>query len=51
MCRRIILAIVLALTGIGIGYAGLEKILHASAEEFEIPGQLALIAACNFHYR
>ena len=41
----IILAIVLALTGIGIGYAGLEKILHASAEDLKIPGSLALIAA------
>ena len=41
----IILAIVLALTGIGIGYAGLEKIFHASAEDLKIPGSLALIAA------
>ena len=41
----IILAIVLALTGIGIGYAGLEKILHASAEDLKIPGSLALMAA------
>ena len=41
----IILAIVLALTGLGIGYAGLEKILHASADDLKIPGSLALAAA------
>ncbi len=41
----IILAIVLALTGIGIGYSGIEKILHANPEDLKIPGSLALIAA------
>lgn len=41
----IILAIVLALTGIGIGYTGLEKIFHSSSGDLEIPGSLALIAA------
>lgn len=41
----IILAIVLALTGIGIGYSGLEKIMHASPGELKIPGSLALVAA------
>lgn len=41
----IILAIVLAMTGIGIGYSALEKVVNFSAEDLKIPGSLALIAA------
>lgn len=41
----IILAIVLALTGIGIGYAGLEKIIYADPSDLKVPGTLALVAA------
>lgn len=41
----IILAIVLALTGLGIGYAGLEKILNAAQSDLKTPGLLALLAA------
>ena len=41
----IILAIVLALTGIGIGFAGLEKVMSGDYGVLEIPGKLALIAA------
>ena len=41
----IFLAVVLAITGIGIGIAGVEKIMAGNYEELEIPGLLALIAA------
>ena len=40
-----VLAVVLAATGLGIGYAGVVKILSFSAEGIEIPGRLALAAA------
>lgn len=41
----LILAIILAVTGFGIGMAGFEKILAGNYETIEIPGILALIAA------
>ena len=41
----IILAIVLFITGAGIGWVGLEKVLAGNYEELAIPGLLALIAA------
>lgn len=41
----IILAVLLALTGLGIGYAGIEKILHRETEEVLIPTFLPLAAA------
>ena len=41
----IILAIILAATGIGIGINGMEKILGGSYWELEVPGRIALIAA------
>ena len=41
----IILAVILAATGIGIGINGLEKILGGSYWELEVPGMIALIAA------
>jgi len=41
----IILAIILAITGIGIGIAGIEKITMAGRQVLEIPGRLALTAA------
>ncbi len=41
----ILLAVVLALTGVGIGYSGMEKIMSASYDTLEIPGVLALMAA------
>lgn len=40
-----LLAFVLALTGLGIGYSGLRKIIGGNSEELAIPGVLALIAA------
>ena len=40
-----VLAVVLAATGLGIGYTGVVKILSFSAEGIEIPGRLALAAA------
>lgn len=41
----LILAIILAVTGFGIGMAGCEKILAGNYDTIEIPGILALIAA------
>lgn len=41
----IILAVILAETGIGIGISGLDKIFGGNYENLEIPGMLALIAA------
>lgn len=41
----IILAFVLALTGVGIGINGMEKILGGNYGELEVPGVLALVAA------
>lgn len=41
----ILLSLVLALTGIGIGAAGIEKIIGNDQEALEIPGRLALAAA------
>lgn len=41
----LILAVILALTGLGIGYAGLEKIMDRNYEALQIPGKLALVAA------
>ena len=41
----IILAVILAETGIGIGISGLNKIFAGNYESLEIPGMLALIAA------
>lgn len=41
----IILAVILAATGIGIGINGMEKILGGSYWELEVPGMIALIAA------
>ncbi len=41
----LVLAVVLAATGFGIGYAGVIKILNFSEEGIEIPGKPALAAA------
>lgn len=41
----IILAVVLAITGAGIGYAGIKKIMAGNYGNLQIPGLLALIAA------
>lgn len=41
----IILAIILCITGAGIGYAGIVKILNRNYDSLSIPGILALIAA------
>lgn len=41
----IILAVMLSLVAVGIGYSGLEKILYTEAEDLAVPGQLALWAA------
>lgn len=41
----LILAVILAATGAGIGFSGLEKITSANQTALEIPGKLALIAA------
>lgn len=41
----ILLAVILAITGGGIGYAGIQKILASSHEALAIPGLFALIAA------
>lgn len=54
----VILAVVLAATGIGIGWAGLKKITSAQPSELTVPGVPALIAAvisiavkeAMFHY-
>lgn len=39
----IVLAVILALTGAGIGYSGIQKIMEPS--ELEVPGLLAMVAA------
>lgn len=41
----LLLAVVLAVTGLGIGAKGVGKILHSGSEELAVPGVLALIAA------
>ena len=41
----ILLAGVLLVTGVGIGYQGLEKIINIDQEVIAIPGRLALVAA------
>lgn len=41
----IILSVILAATGIGIGFKGIEKIVSASTDPPAIPGTLALVAA------
>lgn len=41
----IILTAILAVTGIGIGVRGIEKIIHGNHSELQIPGLFALIAA------
>lgn len=41
----IILAMVLFITGIGIGFEALKNILHGNYSELQMPGMLALIAA------
>ena len=41
----ILLAVMLGVTGAGIGVSGLEKMLHADSVALPIPGVLALIAA------
>ncbi|MBQ9635033.1 MAG: cation transporter, partial [Acidaminococcaceae bacterium] len=41
----ILLAVILALTGLGIGYAGIDKILNPDAEALTVPTLLPLVAA------
>lgn len=41
----ILLAVILALTGLGIGYAGIDKILNQDAEALTVPTLLPLVAA------
>ncbi|MCF0130627.1 MAG: cation transporter [Pseudobutyrivibrio sp.] len=41
----LLLAVVLALTGLGIGYVGVQKVIAGNYGQLEIPGMLALIAA------
>lgn len=41
----VLLAVVLAATGIGIGYSGVMKIVRSGEQELAVPGLLALIAA------
>ena len=41
----IVLATVLAVTGLGIGYLALQKIIRGNYDELKVPGMLALIAA------
>ena len=41
----VLLAVVLAATGIGIGWKGIEKITSPDASQLTIPGALALVAA------
>lgn len=41
----LLLAVVLFLTGIGIGYYGIRNILSGNYEELAVPGALALVAA------
>lgn len=40
-----ILAVVLAATGLGIGYSGIQKVVGGNYGDLEIPGMLALLAA------
>lgn len=41
----IILAVMLTLVALGIGYSGVQKVLYADAAELVVPGQMALWAA------
>ena len=41
----VVLAVVLAGTGVGIGLSGVNKIISSSSEELAVPGILALVAA------
>ncbi|MCD8146729.1 MAG: cation diffusion facilitator family transporter [Clostridiales bacterium] len=41
----LLLAALLAVTGLGIGYSGIQKIAQASYGQLEAPGRLALVAA------
>ncbi len=41
----IVLAVVLAITGVGIGMSGLEKVFENQESKIQIPGMLALVAA------
>ncbi len=41
----IILAVLLVLTGLGIGYDGIHKIIAGPGEDFQMPGMLALVVA------
>lgn len=41
----ILLAVILAATGIGVGYSGIMSILHSAYQAIQIPGVAALIAA------
>lgn len=41
----IVLAVILAITGAGIGITGMEKVIAGNYDRLEIPGKLALIAA------
>lgn len=41
----LVLAIVLGITGLGIGYSGIRKIFSGDTESLAIPGMLALVAA------
>ena len=41
----IVLAVILAATGLGIGYSGLEKIVAENSKTLPVPGALALVAA------
>ncbi|MCD7887839.1 MAG: cation diffusion facilitator family transporter [Clostridiales bacterium] len=41
----LLLAALLAVTGLGIGYSGVQKIAQASYGQLEAPGRLALVAA------
>lgn len=41
----VVLAVVLAGTGVGIGLSGVNKIISSSSEELAVPGVLALVAA------
>ena len=41
----IVLAVILGLTGLGIGYEGVVKVLHADTMEIEVPTLFPLLAA------
>ena len=41
----VVLAVVLAGTGIGIGFSGIQKIVFSETQELAVPGVLALVAA------